>query len=161
MAQLLDAGVTENVRLTLWAAANRMIADAPLLGLGLGTFQDAYPLYASQVLPYVMDKAHCDYLEFAAGLGLPAAIAWWSAMASLVVLCLRGVRVRHRHRLYPILALGRRRSSASIPVLISVFRCPPSLCSMRRSWGSGPHRPCPRTIDRNMEFNPLWKFRSS
>jgi len=106
MAQLLDAGVTENVRLTLWAAANRMIADAPLLGLGLGTFQDAYPLYASQVLPYVMDKAHCDYLEFAAGLGLPAAIAWWSAMASLVVLCLRGVRVRHRHRLYPILALG-------------------------------------------------------
>ena len=39
MAQLLDAGVTENVRLTLWAAANRMIADAPLLGLGLGTFR--------------------------------------------------------------------------------------------------------------------------
>ena len=106
IGQLLDSGVTDSIRTTLWAAANRMIADAPLLGLGLGTFQDAYPLYATQVLPYVMDKAHCDYLEFAAGLGLPAAIAWWSAMAWMVVLCLRGVRVRHRHRLYPVLALG-------------------------------------------------------
>ena len=74
---LVDVGRVDGVRLALWAAALRMISDAPLLGLGLGTFADAYPLYASQVLPFVMDKAHNDYLEFAAGLGLPAAIAWW------------------------------------------------------------------------------------
>ena len=83
-----------------------MIADAPWFGLGLGTFQDAYPLYASQVLPFVMDKAHCDYLEFAAGIGLPAAIAWWIAIAWLTLLCLRGVRVRRRNRLYPLVAVA-------------------------------------------------------
>ena len=104
--QLLDAGMTDEIRLALWAAANRMIADAPWFGLGLGTFQDAYPLYATQVLPYVMDKAHCDYLEFAAGIGLPAAIAWWTAIAWLTLLCLRGVRVRRRNRLYPLVAVA-------------------------------------------------------
>jgi O-antigen ligase len=106
IGQLLDAGLTDEVRLTLWAAASRMIADAPWFGLGLGTFQDAYPLYASQVLPFVMDKAHCDYLEFAAGIGLPAAIAWWIAMAWLTLLCLRGVRVRRRNRVFPLVAVA-------------------------------------------------------
>jgi O-antigen ligase len=106
LGQLLDTGTADNIRLALWPAARRMISDAPWLGLGLGTFQDAYPLYATQVLPYVMDKAHCDYLEFAAGVGLPAAIAWWSAMLWLFFLCLRGVRVRRRNRLYPLVAVG-------------------------------------------------------
>ena len=105
-SELLNAGVTDDTRLALWAAANRMIADAPWLGLGLGTFQDAYLLYAAQVFPFVMDKAHCDYLEFAAGLGLPAAIAWWSALAWLLFLCLRGVRIRRRNRLFPMIAVG-------------------------------------------------------
>jgi O-antigen ligase len=104
--ELFDTGTVDAVRLTLWAAASRMIADAPWLGLGLGTFQDAYPLYATQVLPYVLDKAHCDYLEFAAGIGLPAAIAWWAAMLGLVVVCIRGVRIRRRNRLYALAAIG-------------------------------------------------------
>jgi O-antigen ligase len=106
LSQLLDTGITGDVRLALWAAANRMIADAPWFGLGLGTFQDAYPLYATQMLQYVMDKAHCDYLELAAGLGLPAAVAWWCAMAWLFVVCIRGVRIRRRNRLYPLIAVG-------------------------------------------------------
>ncbi len=104
--QLLDAGTADTTRLALWASANRMIADAPWFGLGLGTFQEAYPLYAAQVLPYVMDKAHCDYLEFAAGLGLPAAIAWLTAIVWLTLLCLRGVRMRRRNRLYPLIAVA-------------------------------------------------------
>jgi O-antigen ligase len=106
IGQLLDNGTADAARLTLWAAANRMIADAPWLGLGLGTFEDAYPLYASQVLPNVMDKAHCDYLEFAAGIGLPAAIAFWTALLWLVALCLKGVWSRRRNRLYSLAAVG-------------------------------------------------------
>jgi O-antigen ligase len=103
---LVDAGGVDAARLALWGAARRMISDAPLLGLGLGTFPDAYPLYASQVLPFVMDKAHNDYLEFAAGLGLPAAVAWWAAWTLLVFDCARGVFRRRRNRQFVILALG-------------------------------------------------------
>jgi len=126
LSQLLDTGITDDVRLALWAAANRMIADAPWFGLGLGTFQDAYPLYATQLLPYVMDKAHCDYLELAAGLGLPAAVAWWCAMTWLFVVCIRGVRIRAATGSILLLRWERQRLSPSIPVSISVCRCLPS-----------------------------------
>ncbi len=103
LAQLADAGDADQIRLALWDAAWRMIGDAPWRGLGLGTFQDAYPLYARQALPYVMDKAHCDYLDFAAGVGLPAAVGWWVALAWLAALCLRGTLMRRRNRHFALL----------------------------------------------------------
>lgn len=103
---LIDSGNADNVRLALWQAASRMVGDAPLVGLGLGTYLDAYPLYATQVLPFVMDKAHCDYLEFAAGVGLPAAIAWWLGLFWIFFLCARGVIVRRRNKVFPVAAIG-------------------------------------------------------
>lgn len=104
--QLLAADTADAVRFSLWASARRMIADAPLLGLGLGAFEDAYPLYATQVFPAVMDKAHCDYLEFAAGIGLPAAIAWWGGLIWLFGANLRAIFVRHRRRVFSTIAVG-------------------------------------------------------
>jgi O-antigen ligase len=116
LGSLFDTGVTNEIRFSLWAATSRMIADAPWLGLGLGTFQDAYPMYATKVYPWVMDRAHNDWLEFAAGLGLPAVIAWWSAMLWLVGLCLRGLRVRRRNRIYCSIAFAAS-------VLVAVHSC--------------------------------------
>jgi len=112
-SDVLNAGTTDEVRLALWHAALRMIQTVPWQGLGLGTFQDAYPLYANQVLPYVLDKAHCDYLELAAGLGLPAAILCWLAMAYLAAVCLLGVFQRRRDRFYVLTA-------ASAVVLVAI-----------------------------------------
>lgn len=104
--QLLASDTADAIRFSLWASARRMIWDAPLLGLGLGTFEDAYPLYATEIYPFVMDKAHCDYLEFAAGIGLPAAILWWTALLWLCGANLRAIFVRHRNRMFSAIALG-------------------------------------------------------
>jgi O-antigen ligase len=106
LAALFDAGAADGTRILLWDAAWRMIKNAPLLGLGLGSFQDAYPLYAQQLLPYVMDKAHCDYLEFAAGIGVVAAAMWWGAMALVAWHCLRGVWTRRRDRVFPLVGFS-------------------------------------------------------
>jgi O-antigen ligase len=103
---LVAGGSLDEVRRLLWGSAMRMIEGAPWLGLGLGTFEPAYPLYADRVMPFVMDKAHNDYLEFAAGLGLPAATAWWLAILWLVGMCIRGVFVRRRNRHYSMLAIA-------------------------------------------------------
>ena len=103
---LVQTGAVDETRLMLWNSAARMIADAPLLGLGLGTYEPAYPLYADRILPFVIDKAHNDYLEFAAGIGLPAAIAWWSAILWLLGMCVRGFFIRRRDRHYSLLALS-------------------------------------------------------
>jgi len=105
-ADLFASGGADAERLALWEAARRMIADSPWLGLGLGTFQTAYPLYAQHPFPLVMDKALNDYLELAAGLGLPAAIALWSAIALFALRCARAVFVRHRNRQFAILGVG-------------------------------------------------------
>jgi len=106
LLDLADTPTSENMRATLWAASERMIGSAPLLGLGLGTFQDAYPMYATQAFPYIMDKAHNDYLEFAAGLGLPAAICWWLALSWLTGKFLRAVFARKKDRIYPLIGVG-------------------------------------------------------
>lgn len=100
------SGLHDDTRLLLWNAALRMIRDAPLLGLGLGTYQTAYPLYSDEIMPFMMDKAHNDYLELAAGWGLPAVLMWWSALVWLVGICVHGTYIRRRNRLYPMLAVG-------------------------------------------------------
>lgn len=101
-ASLFDSGAPREIRPVLWSAAERMIWDHPMLGVGLGAFRDAYNLYADEFFPFVVDRAHNDFLEFAAGLGLPAAITWWSAMALILVQCVRGAIARRRRQMYAI-----------------------------------------------------------
>jgi O-antigen ligase len=103
---LAASGLDDRTRLMLWNVALRMIGDAPFLGLGLGSYLSAYPMYSDVTMRFIMDKAHNDYLELAAGWGLPAAILWWSAIVWLVGICARGVLRRKRHRAYPMLAVG-------------------------------------------------------
>ena len=94
------------LRNVFWSAAVHMIWDAPQLGIGLGGFEHAYPLYADHVYPYNIDKAHNDHLELAVGWGLPAAIAWWGALLWLAVKSARGVLTRRRDQIYPLIAVG-------------------------------------------------------
>jgi O-antigen ligase len=103
---MLDAGAADDVRLALWAASRRMIASVPWQGLGLGTFQDAYPLYSDHALAFVMDKAHSDYLELVAGLGLPAAGACLLAIALLAWRNVTGALARRRDRYFCVAAVG-------------------------------------------------------
>ncbi len=100
------SGLRDDTRLMLWNAAWHMIHDAPLLGLGLGTYENAYPMYSDVMMPFIMNKTHNDYLELAAGWGLPAAILWWSSLAWLALICARGIFLRRRNRVYPMLAIG-------------------------------------------------------
>jgi O-antigen ligase len=83
-----------------------MIRDAPLTGFGLGTFEAAYPPYAQDLVRLTVDKAHNDYLELAAGFGLPAAVLWWIALLWLVGLCVRAATIRKYGRVYPVTAVG-------------------------------------------------------
>jgi len=57
-------------------------------------------------MPFIMDKAHNDYLELAAGWGLPATLAWWGAFVWLVAICWRGFFYRRHDRVYPALAVA-------------------------------------------------------
>jgi len=104
--QLVETRGGAELRPVMWSAATRSISEHPWLGTGLGTFSDVYPLYADRFVPYVIDRAHSDYLEFALGVGIPAAIVWWSALGLLAAMCTVGAVRRRRRRAYSVAAVG-------------------------------------------------------
>jgi O-antigen ligase len=105
-ASLIETAGAEEMRPIMWNAALRAIADHPWMGTGLGTYRDAYYLYTDRFVPYVVDRAHNDYLEFALGAGIPAAAIWIAAIAMLAGICARGALRRHRRQIYALGAVG-------------------------------------------------------
>jgi O-antigen ligase len=62
-------------RSAIYASTIEMIAQRPLSGVGLGTFQQAYPAYGRFDVGKVVNFAHNDWLQWAAEGGLPVAAA--------------------------------------------------------------------------------------
>lgn len=67
----------------------QMIAAHPWRGFGLGTFAQVYPAYATFDAGAAVEHAHDEWLEWAAGGGVPYA-AVWAALA--LALCAPAVR---------------------------------------------------------------------
>jgi O-antigen ligase len=69
-------------RVRIWRATLAAIADRPILGHGAGAFSQVIPAYFDAV-PHLrtVRQAHGTWLELAAGLGIPMALAWLSALA--------------------------------------------------------------------------------
>jgi len=83
----------------------KIIADAPLLGAGLGGFEDVFQYYRGETLPHavIWDKAHNTYLELLLELGIPAALLYFSAIALFIKAIFSGIAQRRSGRLYPII----------------------------------------------------------
>ena len=69
--------------------ALRMWRDHPLLGVGLGDFETAYPRYQSFPSDMWIDHAHNDYAEAAAETGLVGSLLILSALALFLHLAFR------------------------------------------------------------------------
>ena len=84
-------------RLGPWASALEMTRERPLVGFGPGTFGAEFVPHrlAAEIrwstrlvnpqLVSFYTRAHCDYLQAAAELGIPAAVAAASAIAALIL----------------------------------------------------------------------------
>ena len=104
--RLLETDIAAEGRLATYRDTWSAIWDHALVGSGLGTFQDIFPLYRNEVSAsnIVWEKAHNDYLEVLLGLGLPAGIAIVLGIAILVLGCLRGAFERRRNSHMPMAA---------------------------------------------------------
>lgn len=98
----------EYTRQALYDAAIEAIGDAPLLGMGYGTYPAVFHLYRTDnsLLRVRADKAHNTYLENALELGIPATVALNGSILLLALLCARGVRRRRRDIYYPAAGLS-------------------------------------------------------
>ena len=94
-------------RVVIHAATLAAIAEYPVFGIGLGSFPAEFPAYRTTDLPTgEVAKAHSDVLELVLELGIPAALALFSAMIWPVIIAVRGIVVRRRDVIYPGLGVA-------------------------------------------------------
>jgi O-antigen ligase len=63
--------VSSDTRISIWKSSAAMIRDHPWTGTGWGTYRSAYPSYRRDYFFRGVAFAHNDYLQIAAGMGLP------------------------------------------------------------------------------------------
>ena len=134
MAVIYPSGRNVSVRYSIWARAELvrtaldMLADRPLLGVGVSRFYDLFPQYASPelrqaffesaLIPVVRENAHNNFLQILAELGLVGFAAFVLILAAGAAASCGGARkrasaARHRHRQLPL--HGTVRTSAAHP----------------------------------------------
>jgi len=79
-----------DVRWAVWEGAIRLVGDAPVLGIGLGGFQDAFPVYRPRAIAaQLIDYAHNDYLQLLAEAGLVGFLVMVWGLVGMTVFVLR------------------------------------------------------------------------
>ena len=76
----------------------RMLREKPILGIGLGNFENAYPQYQSYPTDLTVDYAHNDYAQAIAETGLIGAALILSALLLFFRLSFRDLRERLQSR---------------------------------------------------------------
>lgn len=71
-------------RLDYWTSASRMIADAPLFGVGPGNFQNVYPRYILPDAAETIADPHNFAFEYAVLFGLPALVFFLLFLAGVL-----------------------------------------------------------------------------
>ena len=79
-------------RMGIWMATLDSIAQEPLIGTGPDTLKDAlfrhsidYVIYRAENYHEVIDKAHNEYLQIAATIGIPALIVYLAFVAQIIL----------------------------------------------------------------------------
>lgn len=81
-ARLFDGG---DGRFDVYPLMLEAVAERPLTGYGLGSFENAFRLYRDETISAFFTRGHNDYLELVMDVGCPAALVVFSAFLILLV----------------------------------------------------------------------------
>lgn len=105
---VLDQEIT--MRGDIYATTLNAIKDFPVLGSGLGTFENIFSMYRDTRFPkwlsLRMDHAHNTYLETMLELGIPAFLLLAVSIISILTICFKGLITRQRNAIFPAIALA-------------------------------------------------------
>ncbi|WP_226575042.1 O-antigen ligase family protein [Acuticoccus sediminis] len=140
----------ENLRTPVYLATLDAIADRPILGHGLGAYQDVFRAYVPMGAGAAeWDKAHNTYLELAFELGVPAACALLLAIALLAARVARGALAGGRNAAVMYAAAGCTLAAAvhslvdfslQIPAVAALFAVVLGLGTAAATAGTVPRR---------------------
>lgn len=83
-----------DLRFPVYRLVLQAIADSPWTGVGAGAFEDAFKPYRAPPIDIYFDTAHSSWLQTAFELGLPAAVALWTAIGWLAIISGRALYAR-------------------------------------------------------------------
>jgi len=100
--------MTKDARAHLWSDTWHLAADYPLVGCGLGTFEQAFVKYKTFAQQVTVDAVHNDYLQLLAELGRIGLAIAGTAMAAVFLTAARtgGRKVNPMTRFLGIACLG-------------------------------------------------------
>lgn len=113
----IPAAVDADPRGEVIAHTATAVLDRPWLGVGYGTFADAWTVIRPSGVNTWFRQTHSTYIENAFELGIPAALCLALAVVVVLAVCIWGVRVRRRHGLYPAIALA----APTVPIVHSTI----------------------------------------
>lgn len=103
----LVATGTDEMRFEVYGLVAQAVAERPLTGFGLGSFEDSFRRYlTSDQAALEWDMAHSSYLENLFELGLVGALAFYGALLWIAIVLARGVLSRRRNRVFPSCAFA-------------------------------------------------------
>ena len=82
-------------RADVWADSAGIVRDYPLIGTGLGTFQNSYPRYQSHSSITFYDHAHNDYVELLTDTGIAGFMLGGALVVTFFVMLFRNWLKRH------------------------------------------------------------------
>jgi O-antigen ligase len=83
--------IAPDTRTRVWKDTWRLVTDYPLVGCGLGAFEQAFPRYRTFLPELAVDTVHNDYLQFLAELGVIGFAIAGFGMSAVVVSAAYGV----------------------------------------------------------------------
>ncbi len=121
----------------IWLATTSMIANSPLTGHGLNTYEQMFLQYRTPAIKQNYTKAHSTYLETAAELGVPAAIVYFSGFALIGLFLLRGQHIRRHGKVYPVLAFALLMQAGTHALVDFSFQIPANAAILATLLGVG------------------------
>jgi O-antigen ligase len=114
MTNRILATEAENGRFLIYPEVVRAIMDRPLLGHGLGAFHDVFRQYVpAEAAVGEWVRAHNTYLENTFELGMPASVAFYSALLLICARIYRATVTRKHNRAFPCFALAAIATAAT------------------------------------------------
>jgi O-antigen ligase len=95
------------MRFAVYGLVVEAIADRPLAGFGIGSFEDSFRQYlTADQAAAEWDMAHNSYLENLFELGLIGAVLFYGALLWIAAVVTRGVLTRRRNRVFACCAFA-------------------------------------------------------
>lgn len=104
---LAETGLGDTLRATVYAQTVTAIQASPWIGYGLGSFREAFRSFVTPEIGWQeFDLTHNSYLENIFELGIPGALALYTALGWIVVQIWRGLSRRRKWRALPALGIA-------------------------------------------------------